>query len=182
MLGAVIFLPFLPMLPIQILLNNSLYDLSQLTIPLDTVDDQYIQKPYKWDIHFLQKAMLAFGPISSLFDFITFFVLSRVFRLPEIMFQSAWFLESILTQVLVIYVIRSQKSIFKQTLPSKWLVLNSVVIILIAFSLPYTQLGDYFGLHVLSTEVYLSILAIVASYLMIMSIIKMWFYNKLIKN
>lgn len=102
MVGAAIFLPFLPMLPTQILFNNLLYDISQIGIPLDTVDKEYIQKPKKWDLNFIKKFMIIFGPLSSLFDFLTFYIMYKVLNLSESAFQTAWFMESLATQILVI--------------------------------------------------------------------------------
>ena len=106
--GASLFLRFLPMLPIQILLNNLLYDLSESTIPTDNVDDSYTRTPKKWDLDFIKKFILVFGPISSVFDFITFFILLFVFTADAALFQTAWFVESICTQTLVIFVIRTE--------------------------------------------------------------------------
>ena len=106
--GASLFLRFLPMLPVQILLNNLLYDISESTIPTDNVDDSYISTPKKWDIEFIKKFIMVFGPISSVFDFITFFILLLIFKANAPLFQTAWFIESICTQTLVIFVIRTR--------------------------------------------------------------------------
>jgi Mg2+-importing ATPase len=117
-LAAVIFLPFLPMLPIQILLNNLIYDLSQITIPTDNVDEEYIQKPKKWNIKFIRKFMFVFGSLSSLFDFFTFYILWKFAQSSPHIFQTGWFLESLTTQTLVIYIIRTKKIHFMQIMQS----------------------------------------------------------------
>src|SRR5262249_4750710 len=103
--GAALFLPFLPMLPTQILLNNFLYDLAQVSIPTDNIDPEYVQRPQRWDIGLIRRFMLAIGPVSSAYDFLTFFVLLRVFHFGETLFHSGWFLESLATQTLVLFVI-----------------------------------------------------------------------------
>ena len=110
MAGAALFLPFLPMLPTQILLNNILYDMSQVSIPLDTVDAEEIRRPHVLDLDFIRKFMLIIGPISSLFDFLTFYVMLVVLEAGEKLFQTGWFVESLCTQVLVIFVIRTRGS------------------------------------------------------------------------
>ena len=107
MAGASLFLPFLPMLPTQILLNNFMYDLSQLTIPTDNVDDEYLRKPQHWDISLIRNFMVFIGPISSIFDFLTFYVLLRFFHAGQVLFHTGWFVESLATQTLVLFVIRT---------------------------------------------------------------------------
>ena len=107
MAGASLFLPFLPMLPTQILLNNLLYDLAQITIPTDNVDDTYLQKPQRWDIGLIRNFMIFIGPISSIFDFLTFYVLLHFFHSSEALFHTGWFVESLATQTLVLFVIRT---------------------------------------------------------------------------
>ena len=110
---AFVFLPFLPMLPTQILLNNFLYDLSQVTIPTDNVDQTFIQQPQRWDIQMIRDFMIFIGPISSIFDFVTFFVLLRVFHASEQLFHTGWFVESLATQTLVLFVIRTRGNPFR---------------------------------------------------------------------
>ena len=107
MAGAYIFLPFLPMLPSQILLNTFLYDLSQVTIPTDNVDASYIRKPQHWDIKLIRNFMLFIGPVSSIFDFLTFFIMLRVFNASAVLFHTGWFVESLATQTLVLFIIRT---------------------------------------------------------------------------
>ncbi len=107
MAGGVLFLPFLPMLPTQILLNNLLYDLSEMTIPLDKVSDAMVAKPRRWDLDIVRKFMFVFGPLSSIFDFVTFGLLLWVFHADETLFHTGWFVESLATQTLVIFIIRT---------------------------------------------------------------------------
>src|SRR5262249_18721776 len=108
MAGAALVLPFLPMLPLQILLNNFLYDVSEIPIPLDSVDADYLSRPRHWDMSFIRNFMMVVGPVSSLFDFLTFFVLLRVLHADEALFHTGWFVESLATQVLVVFVIRTR--------------------------------------------------------------------------
>jgi len=179
MVGAALFLPFLPMLPVQVLLNNSLYDLSQVAIPTDSVDDDYLRTPQKWDIRFLQKFMLVFGVLSTLFDFATFFVLYKVFNLPVETFQTAWFLESLATQVLVIYIIRTKKTPFLQSRPSLWLTLNTLLMVGIGVFIATTSAGLSFGFQPLSLQIFASIMGIVLLYLVLAELLKRWFYRNL---
>ncbi|MCX6779423.1 MAG: HAD-IC family P-type ATPase, partial [Candidatus Magasanikbacteria bacterium] len=172
------FLPFLPMLPAQVLLNNFLYDMSQLTLPTDLVDADSVKKPLRWDLGFIRKYMFIFGPVSSLFDFITFGLLLLVFKLSESQFQTGWFIESIATQVFVIYVIRSKKIPFIQTRPS-WPLLFSTLLIVVALAwvLPFTNFGSYFGFQALSGKILLSIGLVVLVYLIMAEGMKCLFYH-----
>ena len=136
--GASIFLKFLPMLPSQILLNNLLYDTSQLAIPTDNVDPELVAQPTRWDLGFIRKFMLFFGPISSLFDFATFGIMLWVFHAGPALFQTGWFVESLATQTLVIFVIRTRRVPFFRSRPSVPLALAAVGIVAIGAVLPYT--------------------------------------------
>jgi Mg2+-importing ATPase len=186
--GASIFLPFLPMLPIQILLNNLLYDLSQSMIPTDEVDQEYIEKPKRWDISFIRRFMILLGPVSSIFDFLTFFIMLFLFipmlppSVPQIqrehLFQTAWFLESLSTQTLVIFVIRTKKSPFYKSKPSRPLLLSSIAIITFALILPYTPLGATFQFVKPPATFFIALIAILGSYLALTEIIKSWFYKR----
>jgi P-type Mg2+ transporter len=113
MAGAALFLPFLPMLPTQVLLNNLLYDTSQVAIPFDDVDAEDTVRPVRWDVKLIERFMLVFGPLSSLFDFLTFYVLLRVFGADEVLFHTGWFIESLATQVLVVFAIRTRRSLLR---------------------------------------------------------------------
>ncbi len=182
MTGASLILPFLPMLPTQILLNNFLYDMSQLTLPMDKVDDDDVKKPPRWDLSFIKKYMLIIGPISSIFDFVTFGVLFFIFRLPEHVFQTGWFMESLATQVFVIYVIRTKKIPFLQSSPSRLVILNTILIIFVGWAIPSFWLGQYFGFGKLPVWAIMAIAAIVLIYLIMVEGIKRMFYKKFVKN
>ncbi len=184
---ASLFLPFLPMLPIQILLNNMLYDLSQSAITTDNVDPEYVEKPKRWDIGFIRRFMISMGPVSSIFDFLTFFIMVIVFNIPLVntppeqiaLFQTAWFLESLCTQALVIFVIRTRKSPFWKSKPGKLLLLSSFSIVAAALIIPFTFLGDlYFG-FVQPPLTFLAILAVlIVAYLLLVEVVKRWFYKR----
>jgi Mg2+-importing ATPase len=164
MAGASIFLPFLPMLPTQILLNNLLYDLSQLTIPTDNVDDTYLQKPQHWDIGLIRNFMVFIGPISSIFDFLTFYVLLHFFRASEAQFHTGWFVESLATQTLVLFVIRTAKNPLRSR-PSSPLIATCLAAVGVGIYLPFSPLAGilgftplpaaYFGFVAVTTGVYL---------------------------
>jgi P-type Mg2+ transporter len=175
--GAVIFLPFLPMLPVQILLNNFIYDVSQLTIPTDNVDNDWVVKSKRWNIKFIKRFMLFIGPISSIFDFSTFFVFYYGFKAHESVFQTAWFLESLMTQVLVIHFIRTKKIPFLQSRPSLPLFLSTLSAVAIGWIIPFTPVGKFFGLVPLSPFMLLVIVGIVVVYLGIVEIGKRIFYK-----
>ncbi|MEI9948771.1 MAG: magnesium-translocating P-type ATPase [Pseudomonadota bacterium] len=144
MAAASVFLPFLPMLPTQILLNNLLYDLAQVTIPTDNVDPEVIREPQRWDIRTIRNFMLLIGPISSLYDLLTFFVLLRVFHASVPLFHTGWFVESLATQTLVLFVIRTPKNPL-QSRPSVPLALTTIAIVLVGALLPYSPLAGLFG-------------------------------------
>jgi Mg2+-importing ATPase len=176
--GASLFLAFLPMLPIQILLNNLLYDFSQSTIPTDEVDQEYIEKPKRWDIHFIRMFMVFLGPVSSLFDFLTFFIMLFIFKASEPLFQTAWFIESLTSQTLVIFVIRTKNSPFWKSKPSKLLLLSSVTIITFALVLPYTPLGEIFRFTKPPAAFYIALAAILGAYVALAETVKSWFYRR----
>ncbi|HTW97072.1 MAG TPA: magnesium-translocating P-type ATPase [Candidatus Methylomirabilis sp.] len=175
--GAVIFLPFLPMLPVQILLNNFLYDFSQLTIPTDNVDQDWIIRARRWNIKFIRRFMLFIGPISSLFDFSTFFLFYFVFRVTEGTFQTAWFLESLATQTLVIHFIRTKKIPFLESSPSLPLIVSTFSVVALGWLIPFTPIGEFFGFTVLPLKMLLAIAGIVVVYLGLVEIGKRIFYR-----
>jgi Mg2+-importing ATPase len=176
--GASLFLRFLPMLPIQILLNNLLYDVSESTIPTDNVDASYISTPKKWDIEFIKKFIMVFGPISSVFDFITFFVLLFIFNADAALFQTAWFIESICTQTLVIFVIRTRVVPFYKSRPSIPLLVSTLMIVAIACILPFTFIGSIFSFVPPPVSFFAVLAGLVAGYLIITELVKRWFYRK----
>jgi Mg2+-importing ATPase len=175
--GAVVFLPFLPMLPVQILLNNFIYDVSQLTIPTDNVDEEWVRKSKRWNLKFIKRFMLFIGPISSIFDFSTFFIFYYGFRVAESGFQTAWFLESLMTQILVIHFIRTKKIPFIQSRPSWPLLLSTLSAVAIGWIIPYSPVGKFFGLVPLPPYMLLAIVGIVSVYLFIVEIGKRIFYK-----
>jgi Mg2+-importing ATPase len=176
MAGAALILPFLPMLPVQVLLNNMLYDLSEVPIPLDEVDDEMIVQPHHWDIRFIRNFMLALGPVSSIFDFLTFGVLLLVFEASEPLFQTGWFIESLATQVLVIFVIRTRGNPL-QSRPSPQLAATSLAVVAIGILLPYTSVGRWFGFVALPPVFLLALAAMVICYLLLAEGVKRWFYR-----
>jgi len=164
MAAASLFLPFLPMLPTQILLNNLLYDVGQLTIPTDNVDETYLQKPQRWDISLIRNFMVFIGPISSVFDFLTFYVLLHFFHSSEAQFHTGWFVESLATQTLVLFVIRTSKNPFRSR-PSNPLLATCLAVVAIGLYLPFSPLagvlgftplpGAYFAFVAVATGAYL---------------------------
>ena len=178
MTGASIFLPFLPMLPIQILLNNFLYDVSQVAIPTDKVDSEYLLTPKGWDIASIRRFMLIFGPISSVFDFLTFGLLLFVFKATHQQFQTGWFLESLCTQTFIIHVIRTAKIPFFESRSSTFLVGMSVFIVAVAFVITLSPFGKLFGFIPPTWSYGFTLLLIVLGYLAITQKIKSWYVKK----
>jgi Mg2+-importing ATPase len=176
--GASLFLKFLPMLPVQILLNNLLYDISESTIPADNVDESYTRTPKKWDMEFIKKYILVFGPVSSLFDFITFFVLLFVFSADAVLFQTVWFMESVCTQTLVIFVIRTRVVPFYTSRPGRLLLFSTLLIVAIALILPFTVAGSIFGFVRPPPAVFAVLAGLVAGYIGMVELVKRWFYRK----
>jgi Mg2+-importing ATPase len=176
MAGAALFLPFLPMLPTQILLNNILYDVSEVPIPLDQLDAEELRKPRVLDMNFIRAFMLTIGPISSLFDFLTFYLLLTVLGAGEALFQTGWFVESLATQVLVIFVIRTRANPFKSR-PHPILVATSLAVVAIGVALPLTPLGAYFGFVPPPARFYWILAAMVVLYLVMVEVAKRGFYR-----
>jgi P-type Mg2+ transporter len=139
-----LFLPFLPMLPTQILLNNFLYDMAQVTIPTDNVDDAYVRSPQHWDIRLIRNFMILIGPISSLYDFLTFYVLLFLLHAGETEFHTGWFVESLATQTLVLFVIRTSGNPFRSR-PSRALTATTLAIVLLGVLIPYVPVASKLG-------------------------------------
>ncbi|AYK03103.1 magnesium-translocating P-type ATPase [Legionella sainthelensi] len=176
MAGAILLLPFLPMLPTQILLNNLLYDISQIVIPTDSVDLSFARKPKHWDITIIRKFMFYIGPISSIFDFITFFVMLKIFAATEPLFQTGWFVESLATQTLVVFVIRTAKSPWKSK-PSTPLIIMVLFIVSFAAMLPFTPIAKFLGFVPLPPTYFLFLITATVTYLFLVEFIKkklMW--------
>ena len=181
MTGASLFLPFLPMLPVQILLNNFLYDLSQTSIPTDKVDEEYLKKPRKWNIKSIQRFMLLIGPVSSIFDFVTFGVLIFIFHASsnnQALFHTGWFLESLITQTLVIHIIRTGKIPFIDSKPSKYLILTSILIITIGIIIPLSPVGAELGFTMPPPFYFIILTMIVILYLLLVQLVKSWMIKR----
>ena len=177
MTGASIFLPFLPMLPVQLLLNNLLYESSQFALTFDNVDEEILNRPKPWDLSFIKKFMVVFGSISSVFDFLTFYVLYKIFSLTGGSFQTGWFIESFATQTLVIFIIRTQKSIFTAKWAHPVVTLASIGAVVGAWYIALGALGGIFGFTVIPLQYVLAIAGIVAVYLVCVEIAKKYFYQ-----
>jgi len=176
MAGAALFLPFLPMLPAQILLNNILYDISEIPIPLDKVDNVDVRAPRVLDMAFVRNFMLVIGSISSLFDFLTFYILLVVLKADEQLFHTGWFVESLFTQVLVIFIIRTRGRPWHSR-PHPLLIVTSLAVIACAAGLPFTPLGRYFGFVPPPASFYLVLGAMVTAYLLTVEVAKRLFYR-----
>jgi Mg2+-importing ATPase len=176
MAGAAFLLPFLPMLPIQILLNNLLYDVSEIAIPFDRVDPEATARPVKWDVKLIERFMLVFGPISSVFDFLTFYALLHLFAAGEALFQTGWFIESITTQVLVVFAIRTRRAFFRSK-PHRFLVTMALGSIALAVILPFLPIGRWFGFVAPPPLFFAYLIGATAAYLALVEIIKGFFYR-----
>ena len=178
--GGSVFLPFLPMLPIQILLNNLLYDTSQTVMTTDNVDAEQIEKPKRLDISFIRRFMITLGPVSSLFDFATFFTMLFVFNAwsNESLFQTAWFIESLCSQTLVVLIIRTRRVPFYKSKPSKYLTMMLLSVISFAIIVPYTPVGAFFGFMPPPPAFFLALVGILGAYALLAEGIKKWFYKR----
>ena len=178
--GASIILPFLPMAPIQVLTNNLLYDFSQTAIPADNVDEDYLIVPRRWDINNIMKFMLFIGPISSIFDYVTYFTMIFAFgawNSPSL-FQTGWFVESLLTQTLIIHIIRTAKIPFLESLASPALITTSVIICVVGIALPFTYIGSSLGFVPLPPLYWPVVLAIIGCYAVLTHLTKTWFVHR----
>jgi len=175
--AASLFLPFLPLLPVQILLNNLLYDLSQSTIPTDAVDKEYVLAPKRWDIGFIKKFLLVFGPVSSLFDILTFTSLLVIFHAPMELFRTVWFLESLCTQTFIIFAIRTTKVPFYKSHPSRLLIISSIIVVLAGIAITLSPAGGLFGFVPITFPYFLLIGALVIGYIVVVEIVKKRFYR-----
>ncbi|MGA7121244.1 MAG: HAD-IC family P-type ATPase, partial [Polyangiaceae bacterium] len=188
-LGASIFVPYLPMLPIQILTNNLLYDIGQTTVPTDAVDPELVQLPRSWDMNELTRFIVFIGPCSSVFDYSTYFTMLFLFHCwdvstpqaaahSESLFQTGWFVESLLTQTLIIHIIRTNKIPFLQSRPSRAMLLMSLFIMVVGVAIPESPLAVYLGFTRLPA-LYWPLLALtLACYVMLTQGVKMWLLHK----
>ena len=177
MAGVSLFIPFLPLLPKQILLTNLLTDFPEMTIATDNVDDEMVDHPRRWDIKAIRKFMITFGLVSSVFDYLTFGLLLLVLRANESQFRTGWFLESVISASMIVLVIRSRKPFFKSR-PGKYLLIATLSIAVITLVLPFTPLGNVFGFSPLNLSTYLYLMLIVALYIIAAEITKNIFYKK----
>ena len=179
-LGASVFLPFLPMTAIQVLTNNLLYDFSQTTIPTDNVDAEYLAVPRRWDISNIAKFVLFIGPISSIFDYVTYFVMLYGFNAwtNPALFQTGWFVESLLTQTLIIHIIRTAKIPFLESRASTALITTTIVIAAIGIALPFTWLGGFLGFVPLPPAYWIALCLILLSYVILTHFMKTWFIRR----
>jgi P-type Mg2+ transporter len=178
MAGASLFLPFLPLLPKQVLLTNLLTDFPEMTISTDRVDLVSIEKPRHWDIRFIQRFMLAFGLLSSVFDYMTFAVLLVVMKSNERTFQTGWFVESVISATLIVLVVRTRLP-FVKSLPGKYLSIATMFVLLIVTFLPLTPVAGIFGFEKLPLSYYFWMLLIVGFYIGSAEWLKQWFFRKL---
>lgn len=176
--GASFFLPFLPMSPSQILLNNTLYDISQVSIPTDNVDAESLRRPRHWDIKLIKYYMLFFGPISSLYDFLTFGSMLWILHAKAPLFQTGWFVESLATQVLVVFIIRTNRIPFYKSRPSKWLTITCLSVVALGLLLPLSPLARGLGFQMLPPLYYLLLLFLVSTYLLLV----MWLRGRFLRK
>ncbi len=187
------FLPFLPMAPIQVLVNNLLYDASQVGIPSDKVDDEYLTTPRKWNIGNIRRFMMCIGPMSSIFDYATFFLMLYVFNChlfsdagttPEMkgyyerLFHTGWFVESILTQTLIVHIIRTRRIPFIQSIASPFLLFTTLVVMAAGAYLPYSPFAGYLGFEPLPVTYWYWIAGFLVCYSILTHHVKVWFHKK----
>ncbi len=181
MTGASLFLPFLPMTPIQVLFNNFLYDISQTAIPTDEVDEEYIKSPRPWNVSAIRKYMFFIGPVSSIFDFATFAVMIFIFNCTAAtqgLFHTGWFIESLVSQTLVIYIIRTAKVPIAQSRPSKFLVFTTLAIIAAGIIIPFTPMAHWFGFEHPPAKYFIILELLIAAYLFLVYYVQKFFIKK----
>ncbi len=181
-LGASLFLPFLPMLPVQLLSQNLLYDLSQTSIPFDRVDEEYLKKPRRWQIDHIGRFMLCMGPVSSLFDYVTFAVLWFVFQANTpanaSLFQSGWFIEGLASQTLIVHMIRTHKIPFLQSRPSWPLAIMTLAVTIAGILLPFSSIGEQMGFQALPWTYFPWLLVVLCCYTLTVHRAKSWFFAR----
>lgn len=177
MAAASLLLPFLPMLPTQILLNNFLYDVAQITIPTDRVDSAYLQKPQRWNISLIQKFMILIGPISSIYDFLTFLILLHCFHASQAEFHTGWFVESVATQTLVLFVIRTFGSPLESR-PSKPLVATVLGAMGVGLLIPVSPLGPELGFTSLPIQFYAFLILMTVTCLLLVEVAKRHLFHR----
>ncbi|MDR4951815.1 magnesium-translocating P-type ATPase [Chryseobacterium sp. ES2] len=182
MIGASALLPFLPMLPLQILTQNLLYDVSQSSIPWDTMDKDFLEKPKKWEAASIKKFMLYIGPLSSIFDYVTFAVMFFIFKAntPEQqgLFQTGWFVEGLLSQTLIVHIIRTKKIPFIQSWAATPVVALTSLIMLIGILIPFTPMALYLKMQPLPLSYFPYLIGILTGYCVLTQFVKQWFIRK----
>lgn len=179
--GASLFLPFLPLLPKQILLTNLLTDFPEMAIASDRVDDLSVATPHKWDIGFIKRFMIVFGLISSVFDYLTFGVLIYYLKAGEKLFQTGWFLESVISATLIVLVVRTRLPFFK-SLPGKYLTIATLLVVVFVLIIPFTPFAALFGFIKLPIAFYGWMALIISGYIVSAELAKKWFYKKLMPH
>jgi Mg2+-importing ATPase len=177
MAGVSLFLPFLPLLPKQILLTNLMTDFPEMTIATDRVDGEMVDHPRRWDIKAIRKFMITFGLVSSVFDYLTFGALLTILHATQDQFRTGWFLESVISASLIVLVIRSRKPFFKSR-PSRYLLFATIIVVVATVILPFTPLGEIFGFSRLPISFLLLIAIIVLGYIISAEMVKTVFYEK----
>ena len=174
--GASLFLPFLPLLPRQILLTNLMTDLPEMTIATDSVDQEAIEKPRCWNIKFIRNFMITFGILSSAFDYLTFGALLFLLHTGTDLFRTGWFIESVISASLVVLVIRSRRPFFRSK-PGRYLLSTTLIIVVLALVIPFTPLGVAFGFVEMPLSLVLVMLVIVLLYILAAELAKRVFYR-----
>lgn len=169
---------FLPLLPKQILLTNLFTDFPSLQIASDSVDSTWLEKPVKWDMSFIKKFMIIFGITSSVFDYLTFFVLLAIFKADEQLFQTGWMLESVISAMVVMLIVRTARPVLRSK-PSKKLILAIVLVSLVLIAIIYSPLNTYLGLTSLPIKALISMFGISIAYALIAEVLKKKFYEKI---
>jgi Mg2+-importing ATPase len=195
--GGAYFLPFLPMAPIQVLVNNLLYDISQVGIPLDNVDEEYLARPRRWDIRNIRNFMICVGPMSSIFDYATYFLMLYYFGCAaysapgtspamkghlEQLFHTGWFVESLLTQTLIVHIIRTQRIPFLQSRPSRAMLISTLSVMAIGVWLPYSPLAGFLGLTRLPAIYFAWLTGFLIAYSVLTHAVKTWFTRRFGQN
>ena len=181
MAGASLFLPFLPLLPTQILLTNVLTDLPEMTIATDSVDAESVEQRRRWDVHFLRRFMVVFGLVSSLFDYLTFGVLLYVLHATPGQFRTGWFMESVISASLIVLVVRTRKPFYKSKI-SRPLLIAMILVLLITFALPYSPLSELLGLRPLTFSSMMLLGMITLLYVAASEVAKRIFLRKIAKD
>lgn len=181
MAGAALILPFLPMLPLQILLNNLIYNVSEVAIPFDNVDPEAVTGPVTWDVKLVERFMWVFGPVSSVFDFLTFYAMLHLFGAGEALFQTGWFIESMTTQTLVVFCIRTRRAAWRSK-PGRFLVGTTIGAVAVAFALPLLPVGRWFGFVPPPPLFFLYLVTATIAYLALVEVAKSVFYRTIARS